>query len=68
VLLLLIFYIATSLLQHRLAGTLQRRLLVEYSLLGGGVAGGHSVCGVIVTGAGYQAVQLLCDSPRLLYA
>lgn len=34
-LLLVIFYIATSLLQHQAEGSLERRLLVEYSLLGG---------------------------------
>lgn len=33
-LLLVIFYITTSLLQHQAAGTLQRRLLIEYGLLG----------------------------------
>jgi Protein of unknown function (DUF5656) len=36
-LLLLIFYIAVSLLQHQAAGRMQRRILVEYSLLGGGL-------------------------------
>lgn len=35
--LLVIFYIAVSLLQHQAAGRLQRRLLIEYSLLGGGL-------------------------------
>lgn len=35
--LLVIFYVAVSLLQHQAAGTLQRRLLVEYGLLGGGL-------------------------------
>lgn len=33
-LLLVIFYIAVSLIYHQTAGTLQRRLLIEYSLLG----------------------------------
>jgi hypothetical protein len=36
-LLLLIFYIAVSLLQHQATGRMQRRILVEYSLLGGGL-------------------------------
>ncbi|NTU79130.1 MAG: hypothetical protein HGA45_06970 [Chloroflexales bacterium] len=35
--LLVIFYLAVSLLQHQAAGRLQRRLLVEYGLLGGGL-------------------------------
>jgi hypothetical protein len=33
-LLLVIFYLMTSLLQHQAAGALQRRLLIEYGLLG----------------------------------
>ncbi len=33
-LMLVIFYIATSLLQHQAEGSLERRLLVEYALLG----------------------------------
>jgi hypothetical protein len=36
-LLLVIFYVVVSLLQHCVAGTLQRRLLAEYGLLGGGL-------------------------------
>lgn len=36
-LLLVIFYIMTSLIQHHLDGMLQRRLLVEYGLLGSGL-------------------------------
>ncbi|HMQ29586.1 MAG TPA: hypothetical protein PKD53_02615 [Chloroflexaceae bacterium] len=35
--LLVIFYTAVSLLQHQAAGRLQRRILTEYSLLGGGL-------------------------------
>jgi hypothetical protein len=35
--LLVIFYIVVSLIQHQAAGQLQRRLLVEYGLLGGGL-------------------------------
>lgn len=35
--LLVIFYIVVSLLQHRAEAPLQRRLLLEYSLLGGGL-------------------------------
>lgn len=35
--LLVAFYIAVSLLQHHAAGKLQRRLLIEYGLLGGGL-------------------------------
>jgi Protein of unknown function (DUF5656) len=35
--LLVIFYIVVSLLQHRAAGPLQRRLLLEYGLLGSGL-------------------------------
>lgn len=35
--LLVIFYIAVSLLQHQAAGRLQQRLLLEYGLLGGGL-------------------------------
>lgn len=35
--LLVIFYVAVSLLQHQAAGRLQRRILIEYSLLGGGL-------------------------------
>ncbi|MCU0494399.1 MAG: hypothetical protein MUD01_22650 [Chloroflexaceae bacterium] len=35
--LLIIFYVLVSLLQHHMEGTLQRRLLVEYSLVGSGV-------------------------------
>jgi hypothetical protein len=35
--LLVIFYLAVSLLQHVTEGRLQRRLLVEYALLGGGL-------------------------------
>lgn len=34
ILLLLIFYITVSLLQHRIAGTLKRHLVVEYGMLG----------------------------------
>lgn len=34
---LVIFYVAVSLLQHHAAGRLQRRLLAEYALLGGGL-------------------------------
>ncbi len=37
VLLLVIFYITTSLLQHQASGTLQRRLWIEYGLLGSGL-------------------------------
>jgi hypothetical protein len=36
-LLLVIFYIAVSLLQHAAAGALPRRLLIEYGTLGGGL-------------------------------
>jgi hypothetical protein len=36
-LMLVIFYVTTSLVQHHLAGTLQRRLLVEYGLFGSGL-------------------------------
>lgn len=36
-LLLVIFYISTGLLHHQLGGTLQRRLLLEYGLLGSGL-------------------------------
>jgi hypothetical protein len=36
-LLLVIFYIAVSLLQHAAAGALPRRLLIEYGMLGGGL-------------------------------
>jgi hypothetical protein len=36
-LLLVIFYVAVSLLQHHALGRLQRRLVVEYALLGGGL-------------------------------
>ncbi|NJN16720.1 MAG: hypothetical protein HC822_10825 [Oscillochloris sp.] len=36
-LLLVLFYVAVSLLQHYLAGRLQRRLIWEYGLLGGGL-------------------------------
>lgn len=36
-LLLVIFYIITSLLQHQAAGTLHRRVLIEYGLLGSGL-------------------------------
>jgi hypothetical protein len=36
-LLLVIFYVVVSLLQHRAAGQLQRRLLLEYGMLGGGL-------------------------------
>lgn len=36
-LLLVILYVVVSLLQHRVAGNLQRRLLLEYGLLGGGL-------------------------------
>lgn len=36
-LLMIMFYIIISLLQHRLAGTLQRRLLIEYGLIGSGL-------------------------------
>jgi hypothetical protein len=36
-LLLVSFYLAVSLLQHQAAGKLERRLLVEYGLLGGGL-------------------------------
>jgi hypothetical protein len=35
--LLVIFYVIVSLLQHRAEGPLQRRLLLEYGLLGGGL-------------------------------
>lgn len=35
--LLVIFYLAVSLLQHMTEGRLQRRLLLEYALLGGGL-------------------------------
>ena len=35
--LLVVFYVAVSLLQHQAAGRLQRRLLLEYGLLGGGL-------------------------------
>jgi hypothetical protein len=35
--LLVIFYLAVSLLQHLTDGRLQRRLLIEYALLGGGL-------------------------------
>lgn len=35
--LLVLFYIAVSLLQHHLAGRLQARLLIEYGLLGAGL-------------------------------
>lgn len=35
--LLVIFYVAVSLLQHQAAGKLQRRILMEYGLLGGGL-------------------------------
>jgi hypothetical protein len=35
--LLVLFYVTTSLVQHHLAGTLQRRLLVEYGLFGSGL-------------------------------
>lgn len=37
--LLVVFYMAVSLLQHHAAGRLQRRLLLEYGLLGGGLFG-----------------------------
>jgi hypothetical protein len=37
VVLLLIFYITVSLIQHYLIGTLQRRVLIEYGLLGAGL-------------------------------
>ncbi|MEI8307123.1 MAG: hypothetical protein WCF99_08650 [Chloroflexales bacterium] len=36
-LLLVIFYVTTSLLQHHALGTLQRRMTMEYVLLGGGL-------------------------------
>lgn len=36
-LLLLLFYLATSLLQHHLTGNLQPRLAIEYALLGSGL-------------------------------
>ncbi len=36
-LLLLIFYVCVSLLQHHLAGTLQRRVWIEYGVLGSGL-------------------------------
>ncbi len=36
-LMLVLFYVTTSLVQHHLAGTLQRRLLVEYGLFGSGL-------------------------------
>jgi hypothetical protein len=36
-LLLVIFYIAVGLIQHQIAGRLQRRLVIEYVLLGGGL-------------------------------
>jgi hypothetical protein len=36
-LLLVIFYVAVSLLQHHALGRLQRRLVIEYVLLGGGL-------------------------------
>jgi hypothetical protein len=35
--LLVIFYVAVSLLQHQAAGRLQRRILIEYGLLGAGL-------------------------------
>lgn len=35
--LLVIFYVVLSLLQHQATGPLQRRLLIEYGLLGGGL-------------------------------
>jgi hypothetical protein len=37
VVLLLIFYIIVSLIQHHLIGTLQRRVIIEYGLLGAGL-------------------------------
>lgn len=36
-LMLLVFYIVVSLLQHRIVGTFQRHLVIEYALLGGGL-------------------------------
>lgn len=36
-LLLVIFYVVVSLLQHRIAGTLERRLMVEYGVVGSGL-------------------------------
>jgi hypothetical protein len=37
VMLLLVFYITVSLIQHHLIGTLQRRVIIEYGLLGAGL-------------------------------
>jgi hypothetical protein len=37
VILLLIFYITVSLIQHHLIGTLQRRVMIEYGFLGAGL-------------------------------
>jgi hypothetical protein len=36
-LLLLVFYVSVSLITHYLSGTLQRRVIIEYALLGGGL-------------------------------
>jgi hypothetical protein len=36
-LLLLVFYVSVSLIAHYLSGTLQRRVVIEYALLGGGL-------------------------------
>jgi hypothetical protein len=36
-LLMVMFYIIVSMLQHRIAGTLQRRMIIEYGLLGSGL-------------------------------